>query len=212
MSITERMFRDAPFGSSWHGGTQPSGDCGSRKLPAYPKPPGPGVVPSGSRTDSSYSLSLATADCFVTHEWGGPYLGRLDPSLTNSTLACTRRHTYPPPLLLMSDGIPPGTGIHPERPPAAVASTTHRRRRTRSQIAILDFDLTSALSVAPAPRSWKAAEERVLSEFGGSFQTPLSAEATGPSPHKGCFDDDLRYVWEGLKKRLLLFCDRSIQS
>ena len=105
----------------------------------------------------------------------------------------------------MGDGIPPGTGIYPERPPAAVASTTRRRRRTRSQITILDIDLANALSVAPAPRSWKAAEERVLSEFGGSFQTPMSAETDSPSPHKGGFVDDLKYVWVGLKKNTSFF-------
>lgn len=97
-------------------------------------------------------------------------------------------------LPFMGDGIPPGAGIHPERPPAAMTSATHRRSRTRSQIAILDIDLANALSVAPAPRSWKAAEERVLSEFGGSSQTPMSAEANSPSPHKGYFVDDLKCV------------------
>jgi len=34
----------------------------------------------------------------------------------------------------------------------------------------------------------------VLSEFGGSSQTPMSAETDSPSPHKGYFVDDLKCV------------------
>lgn len=71
----------------------------------------------------------------------------------------------------------------------------HQRFRPRSQITVLDIDLVNALSVAPAPHSWKDAEERVLSEFGGSFPTPTSVDANVPSPHKGYFVDDLKYVW-----------------
>jgi hypothetical protein len=94
----------------------------------------------------------------------------------------------------MYDGIPLGSDIHPEPPPTAMTSTTHQRRRTRSQITVLDIDF-DALSVAPAPHSWRDAEERVLSEFGGSLPTPTSVDASGSSPRKGYFVDDLsKYV------------------
>ena len=76
-----------------------------------------------------------------------------------------------------------------------MTSTVHRRFRPRSQITVLDIDLASALSVAPAPHSWKDAEERVLSEFGGSFPAPIPVDAGGPSPQKGYFVGDLnKYV------------------
>ena len=96
----------------------------------------------------------------------------------------------------MDREIPLGTDIHPEPPLTMTAATrtTHRRGRTRSQITVLDIDLTNALSVAPAPHSWKDAEERVLSEFGGSLPTPTSVDANDPSLHKGYFVDGLKYV------------------
>ena len=96
----------------------------------------------------------------------------------------------------MDDNLPPGAGVHPGPPSTAMTSTSHRNRRPRSQIAVLDISLANALSVAPAPHSWKDAEERVLSEFfGGSFPTPPSSvDANSPSPHKGYFADDLKYV------------------
>ena len=77
----------------------------------------------------------------------------------------------------------------------ARTSTLHRPFRPRSQITILDVDLASALSVAPAPHSWKDAEERVLSEFGGSFPGPASPDADPPTPQNGYFvGDDLECV------------------
>jgi len=63
--------------------------------------------------------------------------------------------------------------------------------RSNTHPAILDVDLASALSVAPAPHSWKDAEERVLSEFGGSFPGPASPDADPPTPQKGYFAGDL---------------------
>jgi len=89
------------------------------------------------------------------------------------------------------DDVPLGTGIHPEPPPSAVTSTVHQRLRPRSQITVIDIDLTNALSVAPAPHSWKDAEERVLSEFGGSFPAPISVDDNVQSPHKGYFVGEL---------------------
>jgi hypothetical protein len=109
----------------------------------------------------------------------------------------------------MGDDVPLGTDIHPEPPPTSMTSATHRRRRTRSQI-ILDIDLAEALSVAPAPHSWKDAEERVLSGFGGSFPAPTSVDADSPSPHKAYFVDDLKYVRRFEQASSIR--DRSIQS
>lgn len=86
-----------------------------------------------------------------------------------------------------------------------MTSTVHARFRPRSQITVLDIDLASALSVAPAPHSWKDAEERVLSEFGGSFPSPRSVAADSPSPDKGYFANDLKYVRRGLKKPFFYF-------
>jgi hypothetical protein len=122
-------------------------------------------------------------------------------------------HLASPPLINDDDGedAPLGTDPHPEPSPTAMASTVHRRHRTRSQITVLDIDLANALSVAPAPHSWKDAEERVLSEFGGGgFPTPTSAEASSPSRRNGYFVDDPKYVYEMFDKGLLLFRDRSI--
>ena len=90
-----------------------------------------------------------------------------------------------------------GIGIRQEPPPpptTPMTSTVNRHSRPRSQITILDIDLTNALSVAPAPHSWKDAEERVLSEFGGSFPAPVSVSADSPPPQKGYFVDDIKYV------------------
>lgn len=72
-----------------------------------------------------------------------------------------------------------------------MTSSGHRHSRTRSQITALGIDLAHALSVAPAPHSWKDAEDRVLSEFGGDFSAPTSPDASSPSPHKGYFVGDL---------------------
>ena len=78
--------------------------------------------------------------------------------------------------------------------PADTTASAHRHDRTRSQITALD--LANALSVAPAPHSWRDAEERVLSEFGDDFSTPTSTDAQSPSPHKEYFVGDLEYVSE----------------
>jgi len=91
----------------------------------------------------------------------------------------------------MDDDVPPGIGGRSEPRPTAMTSTVHPRFRPRSQITVLDVDLASALSVAPAPHSWKDAEERVLSEFGGDISSPPSVAADTQSPHKGYFVDDL---------------------
>ena len=114
----------------------------------------------------------------------------------------------------MADNVPLGVGDRSEPQPRAMTSTVHRHFRPRSQITVLDIDLASALSVAPAPHSWKDAEERVLSEFGGNLSSPMSVAADSQSPHKGYFVDDIKYVWKGLKKKpfLFQFCDRSIHS
>lgn len=106
----------------------------------------------------------------------------------------------------MHDDAPPGTGIHSEPgPTTAMTSAVHQRFRPRSQITVLDIDLANALSVAPAPHSWKDAEERVLSEFGGSFPTPTSVNANTPSPQKAYFVDGLEYVLNGFKWALIFF-------
>jgi len=66
----------------------------------------------------------------------------------------------------------------------------------RGQKVMLDADLANALSVAPAPHSWRDAEERVLLEFGDNFSTPTPADAHNPSPHKEYFVGDPEYVSE----------------
>lgn len=142
-----------------------------------------------------------------------PRAGRAVPTWTvRIPPSCIQRPTRPPLLLPMADNAPLGTGVHSEPPPTAMTSTVHRPFRPRSQITILDVDLASALSVAPAPHSWKDAEERVLSEFGGSFPGPASPDADPPTPQKGYFAGDLECVlirvWK--KSFLFLFFDRSI--
>jgi len=87
LSITERMFRDAPFASSWYVVTNPSGDCGARKLPACHKPPGQGVVvpvpfDPGPRSNSSYSLSRSQRRIASSSTSGADHR---DPSPINST-------------------------------------------------------------------------------------------------------------------------------
>lgn len=123
-------------------------------------------------------------------------------------------HHLPHPLFLpMDDDVPPGIGGRSGPRPTAMTSAVHPRFRPRSQITVLDVDLASALSVAPAPHSWKDAEERVLSEFGGNFSSPspTSVAADPQSPNKGYFVDDLKCVW---KKPFLfsILYDRSIHS
>jgi hypothetical protein len=106
----------------------------------------------------------------------------------------------------MADDTLLGTEAHSEPQPTAMSSTVHRRFRPRSQITVLDIDLASALSVAPAPHSWRDAEERVLSEFGGDLPTPTSVAPDSQSPHKGYFVDDLKYVCgNGLGNSLFYF-------
>ena len=186
----------------WHVVTHPLGGLRVSKtsrLPQTTRTRGRGPIPFdfGPRSNH-YSPSRSRRQITSLFTSGA---GHLDPSPTNSTWP-TSDATFAT-LPFMGDGIPPGTGVHPERPPAATASATHRRSCTRSQIPILDIDLANALSVAPAPRSWKAAEERVLSEFGGSIQTPMSAEINSPSPHKGYFVDNLKCVSGGLRNSFL---------
>ncbi|KAF9654346.1 hypothetical protein BDM02DRAFT_3182152 [Thelephora ganbajun] len=92
----------------------------------------------------------------------------------------------------MDDAVLLGTDVHSEPPqPMAMTSTVHRHSLARSQITVLDIDLANALSVAPAPHSWKDAE-RVLSEFGGNFPAPMSVDTNNPSPHKGYFVGDIK--------------------
>lgn len=78
----------------------------------------------------------------------------------------------------------------------AMAAAIRPHSRTRSQITALDVDLANTLSVAPAPHSWKDAEERVLSGFGDHFPTPTPADVHSPSPDKEYFIGDLEYVSE----------------
>ena len=105
----------------------------------------------------------------------------------------------------MDEGASPGAAIHPKLRQMAMTSPAHRRSRTRSQITTLDIDLTNALSVAPAPHSWRDAEERVLSEFGDNFSTPTPVEDINPPPHKDYFVGDLKYVSERFGKCLFRF-------
>lgn len=128
----------------------------------------------------------------TSHQRGGPHPSRLDPP-TKSTWPAPGGSLDSPLLPFMGE-IPLGTDIHPEPPPTATTSTIHRRLRTRSRITTLDIDLVNALSVAPAPHSWKDAEERVLSEFGDSLPAQSSVDGNGPSLHKEYFVDDLKYV------------------
>jgi hypothetical protein len=112
----------------------------------------------------------------------------------------------------MDEGGSPGTIIYPVPQPTAMTASVRQHSRTRSQITTVDIDLANALSVAPAPHSWKDAEERVLSEFGDNFSTPTSPEARPPSPHKEYFVGDLECVSrKGLGiASFSLFCDRSL--
>lgn len=116
---------------------------------------------------------------------------------------------------MSEDGGSSGTLIHRPVPrPMAITASIHRHSRARSQITALDIDLANTLSVAPAPHSWRDAEERVLSGFGDSLFTSTSADASSPSPHKEYFVGDSEYVSEkGLTVASFnLFCDPSIYS
>ena len=147
--------------------------------------------PRAGPTPSSFSPRITS----IPHQRGGPYhLDRPDPLPDKSDSACIQRPTLLPPLLPMADNAPLGAGVHPEPPHTTVTSTVHRPFRPRSQITILDVDLASALSVAPAPHSWKVAEQRVMSEFGGSFPGPASPDADPPAPHKAYFVGDSKCV------------------
>ena len=77
-----------------------------------------------------------------------------------------------------------------------ITASVRQLGRTRSQITNVDIDLANVLSVAPAPHSWKDAEERVLSEFGDNFETPTSPEPRSLSPHKEYFVGEIEYVSE----------------
>lgn len=96
----------------------------------------------------------------------------------------------------MNEGGSPETVISPVPRPMAMTTPVYRHDRTRSQITALDVDLANALDVAPAPHSWRDAEERVLSEFGDHFLTSASAGVHSPPPDKEYFVGDLEYVSE----------------
>lgn len=91
----------------------------------------------------------------------------------------------------MNEGTASGNGASLGPRPIATTSSGHRHSRTLSQITTLDIDLANALCVAPAPHSWRDAEERVLSEFGDDFSTSAPTDVGSSSPHNAYFVEDL---------------------
>ena len=136
-----------------------------------------------------YSSHFLRGSLCALRPWRARRLVHLDPFFDISDPTCIRRHTQPP-FPFMNEDESPGAVIFPVPRPVAMTASAHRHSRTRSQItALSDIDLANALSVAPAPHSWRDAEERVLSGFGDNFPTPASADVQSLPPHKEYFGD-----------------------